>query len=297
MSSSTSQTPGPAAKRRRVDAANATLRKPFRSPMIRRPSESTPGQEATPSAPRPGPAPGATPARPTSSALFTTPTPATPTPAPPTGLPTRRLLTKTPLSRPPRPGTNTTTDASPTKTNPPQEAPEDPAVQEQAQKITRQTPPGQPVDAELKAATAKWRAAGRAAAEDLFELVKGRVERMGAEERRGRSGCGDDFGREEGPKGRGGEEGEGEGGRRLEEEREGGEGEGRFEEDRGGEDCGGGEREGGVGGGSQEEGRGDGEVRLFCLGVLGAVGLLTDLGVYDVGDAEEPEYRAGVAGV
>lgn len=297
MSSSTSQTPGPAAKRRRVDAANATLQKPFRSPMIRRPSESTPGQEATPSAPRPGPAPGATPARPTSSALFTTPTPATPTPAPPTGLPTRRLLTKTPLSRPPRPGTNTTTDASPTKTNPPQEAPEDPAVQEQAQKITRQTPPGQPVDAELKAATAKWRAAGRAAAEDLFELVKGRVEGMGAEERRGRSGWDDDFGREEGPKGRGGEEGEGEGGRRLEEEREGGEGEGRFEEDRGGEDCGGGEREGGVGGGSQEEGRGDGEVRLFCLGVLGAVGLLTDLGVYDVGDAEEPEYRAGVAGV
>lgn len=297
MSSSTSQTPGPAAKRRRVDAANATLRKPFRSPMIWRPSESTPGQEATPSAPRPGPAPGATPARPTSSALFTTPTPATPTPAPPTGLPTRRLLTKTPLSRPPRPGTNTTTDASPTKTNPPQEAPEDPAVQEQAQKITRQTPPGQPVDAELKAATAKWRAAGRAAAEDLFELVKGRVEGMGAEERRGRSGWDDDFGREEGPKGRGGEEGEGEGGRRLEEEREGGEGEGRFEEDRGGEDCGGGEREGGVGGGSQEEGRGDGEVRLFCLGVLGAVGLLTDLGVYDVGDAEELEYRAGVAGV
>lgn len=297
MSSSTSQTPGPAAKRRRVDAANATLRKPFRSPMIRRPSESTPGQESTPSAPRPGPAPGATPARPTSSALFTTPTPATPTPAPPTGLPTRRLLTKTPLSKPPRPGTNTTTDVSPTKTNPPQEAPEDPAVQEQAQKITRQTPPGQPVDAELKAATAKWRAAGRAAVEDLFELVKGRVEGMGAEERRGRSGWDDDFGREEGPKGRGGEEGEGEGGRRLEEEREGGEGEGRFEEDRGGEDCGRGERGGGVGGGSQEEGRGDGEVRLFCLGVLGAVGLLTDLGVYDVGDAEEPEYRAGVAGV
>lgn len=267
MSSSTSQTPGPAAKRRRVDAANATLRKPFRSPMIRRPSESTPGQETTPSALPSGP--GATPARPTSSALFTTPTPATPTPAPLTGLPTRRLLTKTPLSRPSRPGPGSTAaDASPTKNNPPQEAPEDPAIIEQALKITRQTPPGQPVDAELKQATAKWRAAGRAAAEDLFGLVKGRVEGMGAEERRGRCGWDDDFGREEGP--RGDREGDGgEGGRRFEEEREGGEEEGRFEEDRGGGE--GGSQEGG-GGKGQEEERGDGEVRLFCLFVLGVVG-------------------------
>ncbi|KAK0753864.1 hypothetical protein B0T18DRAFT_477128 [Schizothecium vesticola] len=188
MSSSSSQTPGPAAKRRRVDAANATLRKPFRSPMIRGPSASTPGQETTPcSAPRPGPGPGATPSRPTSSALFPTPTPATPTSITTnTGLPTRRLLT-----RPSRPGTGTGTDASPTKTStiPQQEqGTEDPAVQEQARKITTQTPPDQPVDAELKAATAKWRAAGRAAAEDLFELVKGRVEGMGAEERKGRRG-------------------------------------------------------------------------------------------------------------
>lgn len=261
MSSSTSQTPGPAAKRRRVDAANATLRKPFRSPMIRRPSESTPGQETTPSAPPSGP--GATPARPTSSALFITPTPATPTPAPPTGLPTRRLLTKTLLARPSRPGAGT--EASPTKTIPATSQEEDPAVQEQALKITRQIPPGQPVDAELKAATAKWRAAGRAAAEDLFELVKGRVEGMGAEERRGRSGWDGDFGREEeGP--RGGGEGE--------EEREGGEGGGRFEEDRGGEDCGGEERggQGGGGGESREEGRGDDEVRLFALGVMGEMG-------------------------
>ncbi len=34
---SSSQTPGPAAKRRRVEVANAALRKPFRSPLINRP--------------------------------------------------------------------------------------------------------------------------------------------------------------------------------------------------------------------------------------------------------------------
>lgn len=38
----------PAAKRRRVDAANATLKKPFHSPVIRRPDAHQAGQQGTP---------------------------------------------------------------------------------------------------------------------------------------------------------------------------------------------------------------------------------------------------------
>ncbi|KAK0730365.1 hypothetical protein B0H67DRAFT_638879 [Lasiosphaeris hirsuta] len=46
-----SQTPGPSAKRRRVDVANAALRKPFRSPLINRPTPTAEGAvESTPGA-------------------------------------------------------------------------------------------------------------------------------------------------------------------------------------------------------------------------------------------------------
>ncbi|KAK1837173.1 hypothetical protein QBC39DRAFT_395157 [Podospora conica] len=221
-SSSSTQTPGPAAKRRRIDAANAVLRKPFRSPMINRP----PPSATSPDTPAPGPGPAATPARQTTTAAaFSTPTPSK--------APSTRQRPQPPLftKSTPRAAGAVTPYSNPKKVvlGGEGDGEEDPAIVEQALKITRQARPGQSVDAELKEATAKWRAAGRAAAEDLFELVKGRVDGMGAEERRGRSGWGDDddFGRGDARGGKGRERDEREGGE--DEVEEGGGGLGKYE--------------------------------------------------------------------
>lgn len=55
---------------------------------------------------------------------------------------------------------------------------------------SRRKRPGEKIDAELKELITKWKAASRLAAEELFELVKGRVESMGGGEawRRSRRG-------------------------------------------------------------------------------------------------------------
>ncbi|KAJ4297271.1 hypothetical protein N0V88_004189 [Collariella sp. IMI 366227] len=260
------QTPsGPAAKRRRIDAANATLRKPFRSPLIRQPSNlgsenlsdspSTTrgptsgagviGNTATPATPAPSrnhrPIPAASSPLSTTpglTAISTTPLPkksyfqpyhtAKSTPI------TSSQLTTTPSRPRPKPKVapqilnlnlsnvpqtkdypdkllnliqaaqkQTTThlrtlesrldlvrqarriqDQSSAKHTPAirEDAEENGSVNGQAKGEGKGKAERKEVDAELRALVKRWKGASRLAAEEVFEVVKGRVEGMGGED-------------------------------------------------------------------------------------------------------------------
>lgn len=199
----------PAAKRRRVDAANAVLRKPFHSPVIRRPNaaEDSPGDSTTPDPTKAaGDAYSPSSRRPPQilrpvrslGALRQTP-----------NRPSSSLRFKTPL--PPRAGSSTVRrEGSKTRV----EAGDDEADGEagsvffalvrahrhtaqdailkdlgrkletvrQAKRIEEgsdRSRPGAPIDQELRELIVKWKGASRLAAEELFESVKERVDSAG----------------------------------------------------------------------------------------------------------------------
>lgn len=296
------QTPGgPAAKRRRIETANATLRKPFKLPFVNR-QQTEPGVDSTPS-------PSIN--RGSSAASFTAQTPATPVPARGGRRPTAAsplstspsLITastpglhaptsKRPASFASKPTQNPTTTPSPftkPKPNPQPNALNPPDnnnllqhlhlsqttlattlrttqsrldLARQAQRIEQQAaqaaraathdPSAPVVDAELCALAARWKATSRLAAEELFGVVRGRVEGMGgvrawrATRRVGRGGGGyggwggEGGGMVGGGRGDGDEKG-GDGGEGDErggegEDGDGGGGEGREEEEEGEEE-------------------------------------------------------------
>lgn len=188
----------PAAKRRRVDAANATLRKPFHSPLLRRQPEAAGSSAAGPSK-----TPEAnTNKRPVEEVY----SPSSPSAA-------RQQLQATRPAPPPKPpvtpgalraaanrknqGTADSKarsgDSNPFlalarahKTT----ADRDAIVKDldrrletvrQAAEIEaacERSRPGEPVDQELRDLVAKWKGASRMAAEELFETVKERVDKL-----------------------------------------------------------------------------------------------------------------------
>lgn len=197
----------PAAKRRRVDAANATLRKPFHSPLLRRQPDtgesSTPGSSKTPepntnkrsleevyspdspSAPRQPQA--ARPTRPPGNLLHSRPaSPLKLSVAP--GAP----RTAKPTIPGPREGGAVPGDDNPflALARAHRTAGRDAIVRDldrrletvrQAGEIeaaSERSRPGKPVDQELRDLVAKWRGASRMAAEELFETVKERVDKL-----------------------------------------------------------------------------------------------------------------------
>lgn len=223
----TFQTPGgSAAKRRRIEAANVALRKPFRSPFINRQQDgaSADGTHNSPSVARDTPTVNSTPRAPatpaptrnhrsaaaaaaaaggggggTSPFPFTSPGLTTTTPQP--------KRSTNPASGPSRGGgpkrTPATTQSTPTNADKDKDkdtllhqilasqrklASDLRAAQQQldlvrhARRLEQASAakrPGEPVDAELCEMVARWRAASRMAADELFELIKDRVEGMG----------------------------------------------------------------------------------------------------------------------
>ncbi|KAK4231194.1 hypothetical protein QBC38DRAFT_467097 [Podospora fimiseda] len=219
-----SQTPNgnnapPSAKRRRAEAANATLKKPFKSPMINRqqatPTTNKSSAASTQNLPSvnkftkpPQPKVPVTPLRPqkipapsplSTSSSFTTPfINHTPQQQQQTPIPSRYqsgpkndeddLLARVQASQNQM---NAHLRALQTELD----------LIRQAKRIedaSKKKRPGEEIDAELKELVTKWKGASRLAAEELFELVKGRVESMGGGEawrrsrRKGRGGGGFD---------------------------------------------------------------------------------------------------------
>lgn len=194
----------PAAKRRRVDAANATLRKPFHSPLLRRQpgagEGSTPGSIKTP--------------EPNTSkrSIEQVYSPSSPSTAKQPQVARRprelhHVRPASPLKLPIAPGSNQATKrkaSSPSKAEPGpgdenpfltlarahRTAGRDAIVRDldrrletvkQAREIeaaSERSRPGEPVDQELRELVAKWRGASRLAAEELFETVKERVDKL-----------------------------------------------------------------------------------------------------------------------
>ncbi|KAH6853898.1 hypothetical protein B0I37DRAFT_440986 [Chaetomium sp. MPI-CAGE-AT-0009] len=219
------QTPGgPAAKRRRIEAANATLRKPFRSPLVSR-QQTEPGADSapSPSISRTSPAASFTPHTPVTPApgrgghrpvaaspLFTTSPSPTTTSTPGllkrhanlTSKPNQSPITTTSTPNPPNPPNR---KPKPNPNNNPDPEKDTPLLQQihlsqtalttslratqarldlvrQARRIEEAAHakrPGEPVDAELRAMAARWKATSRLAADELFGLIRGRVEGMG----------------------------------------------------------------------------------------------------------------------
>lgn len=198
----------PAAKRRRVDAANATLRKPFHSPLLRRQPDakgsSTPGSTSktpeansnkrsfeevySPSSPSVAKQPQTVrPARPPGNVRRGRPA----SPLKGCIAPTAPQATKRKISGPGDFKAQSGDDnpflalARAHRT-----AGRDAVVRDldrrldtvrQAEEIeaaSERNRPGEPVDQELKDLVVKWRGAGRVAAEELFETVKERVDKL-----------------------------------------------------------------------------------------------------------------------
>ncbi|KAK4178647.1 hypothetical protein QBC36DRAFT_324275 [Triangularia setosa] len=198
----------PAAKRRRVDAANATLKKPFRSPMINRQAQQSPNTATVINANPTHDSPSLTHSRNPLSGPSTT-FPVTPSrsfaPSPlrlGSNSTVRRPLLLQKSFRPvstPSPLTqrqqniNNGTDEGDALLQRIQRSHRDLDTQmkklekelelvRQAKRIeeaSRRKRPGEEVDAELKELITKWKVASRQAAEELFEVVKGRVDGMG----------------------------------------------------------------------------------------------------------------------
>ncbi|KZL83254.1 dna repair protein dds20 mei5 [Colletotrichum incanum] len=200
----------PAAKRRRVDTANETLRKPFKSPMVRDREEQVAGPAAAknPAAPSPQPKPkGATRADSDSGASpgSTTATTATTavtrpqrdvtqmrTPVKQMATPTRRpfsvprpQLHPGPSPSPLKPSLHGTArsvtkgggSVSGSKTTREVEGREE--ILRQAGRIRSGGEGKGETDEELMGLIEKWRAASRIAAEEVFEGSRERVEGMG----------------------------------------------------------------------------------------------------------------------
>lgn len=203
----------PAAKRRRVDAANATLRKPFHSPLLRRQPDAgkdgNPGSSKTPesntnkrsfeevyspSSPSVARQPQA--ARPVDKPAHGQQAVSSPKPSSPLA------ARKDPRAKTPglREGGATGAGEEDDHDNPflklaraqrtRKLAADRAAVVKdldrrldlvrQAREIeaaSERKRPGEPVDQELRDLVGKWRAAGRVAAEELFETVKERVDK------------------------------------------------------------------------------------------------------------------------
>ncbi|KAI3391638.1 hypothetical protein diail_7006 [Diaporthe ilicicola] len=196
----------PAAKRRRVDAANATLRKPFHSPLLRRRPEtgddSTPGPSTTPKAES------------TKRPSEETYSPSSPSvPRQPQAVRPARAAGNLRHSRPDSPLKLSVASGPPAKRkiSGPAEDEASPGndnpfvtlvrahktasreatlkdldrqlgIVEQARRIedaSEESRPGEPVDQELRDLIAKWKTASRLAAEELFETVKERVDNAG----------------------------------------------------------------------------------------------------------------------
>lgn len=188
----------PAAKRRRVDAANVTLRKPFQSPMIRRPNaEGTPGtsntpdavgskrsiaENGTPQTPLPKAKQRLGPSKSYEEALRHSPQP----PSSP------QLKRKLSLHQPFNTGRQSTKADGGDDDNPflalvtAHKKEQEMVIKDldqrletvrQAKRIEAQSKDGEEVDQELKDLVVKWKSASRQAAEELFEMVKGRVAR------------------------------------------------------------------------------------------------------------------------
>ncbi|KAJ4397553.1 hypothetical protein N0V93_001784 [Gnomoniopsis smithogilvyi] len=190
----------PAAKRRRVDAANITLRKPFHSPLIRRPNDGGPSQtteqlipaaaenenySSSPSASaiRPSRSLGPlqqTPHRPSSPLKFRTPIKRgglkAKIPATAIGIeddadqPGGALLALVKAHR------HTAQDAVIKDLDKKLEMVRQARRIEVASEAER---PGEAVDQELRDLVAKWKGASRMAAEELFEIVRERVANSG----------------------------------------------------------------------------------------------------------------------
>lgn len=178
----------PAAKRRRVDAANATLRKPFQSPLIRRPDAGK-GAQGTP---EPSKTPDATGS---SQEAYSPSSPSLPQTRRPAA-PAQQQRFKTPLAaakrkRPEPAGAEHNHPGAGLLALVAAHGRAAPAVGDldgrletarQARRIEEASAPrrpGEPVDQELRELVVRWRGAGRLAAEEVFEVVKGRVERAG----------------------------------------------------------------------------------------------------------------------
>jgi Swi5-dependent recombination DNA repair protein 1 len=162
----------PAAKKRRVDAANAQLRKPFRSPLIKRAIAPSPSQGSSAGAP-------STPLKyaESSSAIE---------PVSPVVSSAERLHKSTtaavgPQSRPK--GGKTKLELLVTVLENElrlveRQILEEGEVVRQAERIRMESEgkrPGEEIDVELKELCKKWKAASRLAAEEVFEVVKERV--------------------------------------------------------------------------------------------------------------------------
>ncbi|KAJ0122290.1 hypothetical protein J7T55_002803 [Diaporthe amygdali] len=198
----------PAAKRRRVDAANKTLRKPFHSPLLnRRPGtgdESTPGSSKTPE-PNANKQPSEDVYSPCSPSVSKQPQAVRPArslgnlhhtrPASPLKL---SIASGPPQSAKRKATGSGEDDVGPDHDNPflalvraHKTAGRDAVMKdldrrldtvEQARKIeaaSEESRPGEPVDQELRDLIAKWKGASRLAAEELFETVKERVDNAG----------------------------------------------------------------------------------------------------------------------
>ena len=176
----------PAAKKRRGDAAKATLKKPFRSPLIKGPQAggtgTRGGSHLTPIGSRPS-----TPLKDVEKAAPDDEDP----PAAAAASPERRHKSVKPLAGPraaPKSSTQAPTgdlsrlvaelERSLAETD--KQLREDEDLVEQADRIRRESErqrPGQAVGVELRELVAKWKAASRLAAEQVFEIVRERVAR------------------------------------------------------------------------------------------------------------------------
>ncbi|KAK4193302.1 hypothetical protein QBC35DRAFT_481171 [Podospora australis] len=226
------QTPRPQdGKRQRLDAANATLKKPFRSPMINRQASAgnTPPSSAaqsprttnyretpakTPSA-RPSTLPPITPLRPSTAAGASPLTSRTATNTAATNTASRPLHRSLVFStpRPQKRQEETESDDFLARIQRSHREMQDQLKEMQKQldlirqakrikEASERKRPGEEIDIELKELVGKWKNASKQAAEEVFELIKGRVDNMGGGEawrdsrRRGRRGYddGDAFG-------------------------------------------------------------------------------------------------------
>lgn len=188
----------PAAKRRRVDAANVTLRKPFHSPLIRRsddggpsttPQQNNAAPPEDPNSPRSPSAPAIPPAR-SLGALRQTPY------RPPSPLKFRTPIQHGRMKRKVTAAAETAIedyggdhpdDALLALVKAHRHTAQDAVLKDldrnleivrQAKRIEEASEgerPGEAVDQELRDLVVKWKGASRMAAEELFEIVRERV--------------------------------------------------------------------------------------------------------------------------
>ncbi|PQE03268.1 dna repair dds20 mei5 protein [Rutstroemia sp. NJR-2017a BBW] len=171
----------PAAKRRRIEAANSTLQKPFRSPF-KTPFKSPLLNRNSPNTPASASGSTSTPSKPVNSPLsLSTPV------ATPIALASRASAVrgkKTLASPVSSAALNADPDIAPLVKmqrdleRQLKEVKQELEVVEQARKIERDSGEGE-IDGELVRLCEKWREASRGAAEELFGKVRDRVNRMG----------------------------------------------------------------------------------------------------------------------